>query len=446
MQDNLRTVNVGLIGLGTVGGGVARTILSHHDRYLDAYNIDLKIARACGLVWEQAEAAGITPEQFTSDWHDVVSDENVDIVVELIGGEHPATEIYEAAFAAGKHVVTANKALLGRHVEAFARAAREHGVQLKCEASCGGGIPIVSTLERDLVGNEILTIAGILNGTTNYILSRMEAEGADYADVLADAQAKGYAEADPSADVDGFDAASKTAILASIGFSSRVTTDDVYQQGIRTITAEDISVAHDLGYTIKLLGIARNTAKGVDVRVHPTMIPLDHQLAKVSGAMNAVYVVGDAVGETMFYGAGAGSFPTASAVVGDILTLSEQISRGVAPLPESEPFSRNKPIRSMDELETKYYIRLRVADRVGALAEAVNVFAKHDISISLINQLEDGNRDSNACSVIFLTHKALEKNVQDAAVALAASDCVSEVANVLRIEDVDAWTDGVMAN
>ena len=446
MQDNLRTVNVGLIGLGTVGGGVARTILSHHDRYLDAYNIDLQIARACGLVWEQAEAAGITPEQFTSDWHDVVSDESVDIVVELIGGEHPATEIYEAAFAAGKHVVTANKALLGRHVESFARAAREHGVQLKCEASCGGGIPIVSTLERDLVGNEILTIAGILNGTTNYILSRMEAEGADYADVLADAQAKGYAEADPSADVEGFDAASKTAILASIGFSSRVTTDDVYQQGIRTITAEDISVAHDLGYTIKLLGIARNTAEGVDVRVHPTMIPLDHQLAKVSGAMNAVYVVGDAVGETMFYGAGAGSFPTASAVVGDILTLSEQISRGVAPLPESEPFSRNKPIRSMDELETKYYIRLRVADRVGALAEAVNVFAKHDISISLINQLEDGNSDSDACSVIFLTHKALEKNVQDAAVALAASDCVSEVANVLRIEDVDAWTDGVMAN
>ena len=446
MQDNLRTVNVGLIGLGTVGGGVARTILSHHDRYLDAYNIDLQIARACGLVWEQAEAAGITPEQFTSDWHDVVSDESVDIVVELIGGEHPATEIYEAAFAAGKHVVTANKALLGRHVEAFARAAREHGVQLKCEASCGGGIPIVSTLERDLVGNEILTIAGILNGTTNYILSRMEAEGADYADVLADAQAKGYAEADPSADVDGFDAASKTAILASIGFSSRVTTDDVYQQGIRTITAEDISVAHDLGYTIKLLGIARNTAEGVDVRVHPTMIPLDHQLAKVSGAMNAVYVVGDAVGETMFYGAGAGSFPTASAVVGDILTLSEQISRGVAPLPESEPFSRNKSIRSMDELETKYYIRLRVADRVGALAEAVNVFAKHDISISLINQLEDGNSDSDACSVIFLTHKALEKNVQDAAAALAASDCVSEVANVLRIEDVDAWTDGVMAN
>ena len=304
----------------------------------------------------------------------------------------------------------------------------------------------MSTLERDLVGNKILTIAGILNGTTNYILSRMESEGADYADVLADAQAKGYAEADPSADVDGFDAASKTAILASIGFGTRVTTDDVYQQGIRTIAAEDIAVVHELGYTIKLLGIARNTPKGVDVRVHPTMIPLDHQLAKVSGAMNAVYVVGDAVGETMFYGAGAGSFPTASAVVGDILTLADPISKGATPLPEAEPFSHTLPLRSMNDLETKYYVRLTVADRVGALAETVNVFAKHDISISLINQLEDASSDSDTCSVIFLTHKALEKNMQAAATELAEAECVRKVANVLRIEDTSAWSDGVMAN
>ncbi len=278
----MRKVNVGIIGLGTVGGGVARLINTHHDDYVASYGIDLGIARACALEPEAARACGIADEAFTTDWHDVVSDPAVDVVVELIGGEHPATEIYEAAFAAGKHVVTANKALLGRHVEALAAKARENGVQLKCEASCGGGIPIVSTLEHDLVGNKILTIAGILNGTTNYILSRMEAEGADYADVLADAQAKGYAEANPSADVDGFDAASKTAILASIGFGTRVTTDDVFQQGIRTIAAEDIAQAHELGYTIKLLGIARNTPAGVDARVHPTLIPLDHQLAKVS--------------------------------------------------------------------------------------------------------------------------------------------------------------------
>ena len=200
MSEPLRTVNVGLIGLGTVGGGVARLIKSHHDEYLAAYGIDLKLTRACALAWEQAEAAGIEREAFTSDWHDVVTDPAVDIVVELIGGEHPATEIFTTAFEHGKHVVSANKALLGRHVETLAEKARACGVQIKCEASCGGGIPIVSTLEHDLVGNKILTIAGILNGTTNYILSRMDAEGADYADVLADAQAKGYAEADPSAD------------------------------------------------------------------------------------------------------------------------------------------------------------------------------------------------------------------------------------------------------
>ena len=195
MSEPLRTVNVGLIGLGTVGGGVARLIKSHHDEYLAAYGIDLKLTRACALAWEQAEAAGIEREAFTSDWHDVVTDPAVDIVIELIGGEHPATEIFTTAFEHGKHVVSANKALLGRHVETLAEKARACGVQIKCEASCGGGIPIVSTLEHDLVGNKILTIAGILNGTTNYILSRMDAEGADYADVLADAQAKGYPEA-----------------------------------------------------------------------------------------------------------------------------------------------------------------------------------------------------------------------------------------------------------
>ena len=287
--------------------------------------------------------------------------------------------------------------------------------------------------------------AAFLDGCEEYL--RMDAEGADYADVLADAQAKGYAEADPSADVDGFDAASKTAILASIGFGTRVTTDDVYQQGIRTIGAEDIAQARELGYTIKLLGIARNTDAGVDVRVHPTLIPADHMLAKVNGAMNAVYVVGDAVGETMFYGAGAGSFPTASAVVGDILSLSEQISRGVAPLPEIEPYGHNLAFKPMDELQTKYYVRLKVADRVGALSETVDIFAKHNISISLINQVEDGKSGvSDACSVIFLTHRVLEKDVQAAAAELASVDCVAEVANVLRIEDVEAWTEGVMAN
>ena len=337
MQAAKRSIGIGIIGLGTVGGGVAQLLLTHRADYVSAYGIDIDVRRGCALDIGMARAAGLPDDRFTSDWHDVVADPTVDIVVELIGGEHPATEIYEAAFAAGKHVVTANKALLGRHVERLAKLAHDAGVQIKCEAAAAGGIPVVNALEHTLVGNKILTIAGILNGTTNYILSRMASEGADYANVLADAQRLGYAEADPSADVDGFDAASKTAIMASIGFHTRVTTDEVYQQGIRQVSAEDIAVAADMGYTIKLLGIARMTAAGVEARVHPTMIPNGHQLAAVSGAMNAVYVVGDAVGETMFYGAGAGRFPTASAVVGDIFSLAEPMSRGEDPLPEIEP-------------------------------------------------------------------------------------------------------------
>ncbi len=385
MQQAIRTVHVGVIRLGTVGGApyassAASGQLPRCVRHRYRGNTRLRARRRpCG---RQA----LTGDAFTSDWRDITSDLDIDIVVELIGGDHPATEIFEDAIAHRKHVVSANKALLESRWARSRRMRARRASKFSCEAACGGGIPIVSTLEHDLVGNKILTIAGILNGTTNYILSRMDAEGLDFADVLADAQRLGYAEADPTADVDGHDAAAKLAILSSIAFHTRVTTDDVYQQGIRTIGAEDIAQARELGYTIKLLGIARNTDAGVDVRVHPTLIPADHMLAKVNGAMNAVYVVGDAVGETMFYGAGAGSFPTASAVVGDILSLSEQISRGVAPLPEIEPYGHNLAFKPMDELQTKYYVRLKVADRVGALSETVDIFAKHNISISLINR------------------------------------------------------------
>ena len=443
-DKNARTVGVGIIGLGTVGGGTARTILRHREEYLRAYGIDLRIARVCDMRPGREAELGLAPGTLTSDWHELVADPAVDIVVELIGGEHPATEIFEAAFAAGKHVVTANKALLGRHVEQLARLAAEHGVQLKCEAAAAGGIPIVNALEHALTGNEILTVAGILNGTTNYMLSRMEAEGLDYDEVLADAQALGYAEADPSADVDGFDAASKVAILSSIAFHTRVTTDDVYMQGIRNVSAADIAQARELGYRVKLLGIARNTAAGVDVRVHPTMIPADHMLAGVSGAMNAVFVVGDAVGETMFYGAGAGSFPTASAVVGDVLELADAIARGEGPMPEVEPYDCVLPLRSIEELETRYYIRLMVEDRVGTLAPVVAAFAKAGISISTIHQLKDGN--GTTCSVVFLTHKALERDVHAAIKIFDGMDEVDRVASVIRIEDVEAWSEGAEKN
>lgn len=444
MQAAKRSIGIGIIGLGTVGGGVAQLLLTHRADYVSAYGIDIDVRRGCALDIGMARAAGLPDDRFTPDWHDVVTDPTVDIVVELIGGEHPATEIYEAAFAAGKHVVTANKALLGRHVERLAKLAHDAGVQIKCEAAAAGGIPVVNALEHTLVGNKILTIAGILNGTTNYILSRMASEGADYADVLADAQRLGYAEADPSADVDGFDAASKTAIMASIGFHTRVTTDEVYQQGIRQVSAEDIAVAADMGYTIKLLGIAHMTAAGVEARVHPTMIPNGHQLAAVSGAMNAVYVVGDAVGETMFYGAGAGRFPTASAVVGDIFSLAEPMSRGEDPLPEIEPFGAVVPVLPIEELSNRFYVRLRILDRVGALAPVVDAFAQAGISISQINQLEVG--EDGACSVVFITHEAREADMTAACQELEKLDAVRSVANVIRIEDTSKWLEGAMEN
>lgn len=440
MQPSTRTVNVGIIGLGTVGGGVYRLITTHAERYRKNLGIDLRIARVCNRSEKRAHELGIDPELFTSDWHDIVSDPSIDIVVEVIGGEHPATEIFEQSFAAGKHVVTANKALLGRHMEKLAAAARAAGVQLRCEASCGGGIPIVNTLERDLSGNEVITVAGIVNGTTNYILSRMAEEGLGYEEVLADAQRLGYAEADPTADVDGLDAASKIAILSSIGFATRITTDDVHAQGIRAISAQDIEVARKLGYAIKMLAIGHRTDSGIDVRVHPAMIPASHPLAGVSGAMNAVYVVGDAVGETMFYGAGAGAFPTASAVVGDVLALAEPLSVGTSPLPEPEPFKRELAIRDIRDLSIRYYVRIVPGDTGDAQARAEEVLTEHGIATEQVMELEDG-------SFALVTGAVCEGAMTNALAEMARGEgAVREVANAIRIEDMAAWTEGIEAN
>lgn len=440
MQSGTRTVNIGIIGLGTVGGGVYRLITTHAERYRKNLGVDLRIARACSRSEERARELGIDHGRFTTDWRDVVSDPSVDIVVEVIGGEHPATEIFEQSFSAGKHVVTANKALLGRHMEELATAARAAGVQLRCEASCGGGIPIVDTLGRDLSGNEIITVAGIVNGTTNYILSRMAEEGLGYEEVLADAQRLGYAEADPTADVDGLDAASKIAILSSIGFATRITADDVHAQGIRAVCAQDIEVARELGYAIKMLAIAHRTESGIDVRVHPAMIPASHPLAGVSGAMNAVCVVGDAVGETMFYGAGAGAFPTASAVVGDVLALAEPLSAGTQALPEPEPFKRELAIRSIRDLSTRYYVRV-VPDGVSdARACAEEVLERHGIAVGQALTLEDG-------SIALVTEAVREGDMADAIAEMTSAEgAPCEIANTIRIEDVAAWTEGVEAN
>ena len=426
MQQSDRAVGIGLIGLGTVGGGVFRLVESHADDYR-ARGIDVRIARACCRDAARAAELGVDPATYTADWREVVSDPDVDVVIEVIGGEHPAKEIALEAIAAGKHVVTANKALLGRHMDEIAGAASRAGVQLRCEAACAGGIPIVSALEHDLTGNRVLTVAGIVNGTTNYILSRMADEGLGYEEVLADAQRLGYAEADPTADVDGIDAASKIAILSSIAFATRITTDDVYTEGIREVSALDISAAAELGCAIKMLAVARRTEQGVDVRVHPAMIPAAHQLAGVSGAMNAVFVVGDAVGETMFYGAGAGAFPTASAVVGDVMALAEASRAGVPALPEPEPFGRELPVRDIRDLTARYFVRL-AGDAAGG-AEALD---RCGIAVERKLVLDGG-------AVALVTEPVREGELS------AALDGV-DTANVIRIEDMGSWTAGIYAN
>ena len=308
MHQSTRTVNVGLIGLGTVGGGVFQLIESHAEKYRRAYGIDLRIARACGLDESRARELGVTAEQFTTDWRDVVSDPRIDIVVEVIGGEHPATEIFTEAFAAGKHVVSANKALLGRHMAELAGAASAAGVSCAARRPAAAASP---SWARSSTTHRQQHPCHRRYRERHHQLHPLahDDRGPGLRGGPGRRPAPGYAEADPTADVDGFDAASKIAILSSIGFTTRITTDDVYMQGIRKISAEDIEVARELGYAIKMLAIGRRTDEGVDIRVHPAMIPASHPLAGVNGAMNAVYVVGDAVGETMFYGAGAGAFP-----------------------------------------------------------------------------------------------------------------------------------------
>ena len=439
-QPGTRTVNIGIIGLGTVGSGVVRMLATNHDEYLRAYGLDLRIARACARHPERADELSLATGVFTTDWLEVVNDEAVDIVVELIGGEHPATEIMTEAFKRGKHVVSANKALLAANMEALATEARAAGVQLRCEASCAGGIPIIDALERGLAGNDMRAIAGIVNGTTNYILSRMDAEGLGFDEVLADAQRLGYAEADPTADVDGLDAGAKLAILSSIAFHTRVTSDDVTCQGIRAVSATDIAWARAHGMRIKLLAVGARTAAGIEARVHPALIPANHMLAGVNGAMNAVYAVGDAVGETMFYGAGAGSLPTASAVMADILAIATPLAHGLDVATEAAPFERRFAIAPAGEQESRFYLRVELTE--DAIAESGSAEdAADDVHHALA---ESGLPMSPEFSTvdheaIYTTGIVTAAALHEALERTGAIGMIERAVSIIRIEDTNAW-------
>ncbi len=311
-------------------------------------------------------------------------------------------------------------------------AAETSGVDMRFEASVGGGIPIIEPLKHSLTSNEISAVMGVVNGTTNYMLSRMADEGLDYDSALAEAQERGFAEADPTADVDGLDAAAKIAILSSIAFNSRVVMSQVPAEGIRSLSPADIEYASEMGHTIKLLAIARRTDTGIDVRVHPTMIPNSHPLASVNGVYNAIYVVGDSVGETMFFGEGAGSLPAASAVVGDLIEVARRIQSGCAPLVGCT-CTETLPVRDISELETGYYVRLEVADKPGVLAAVASVFGDHEVSIASVIQKR---ADAGVAEIVYVTHTARESAVRAALAEIEALDSVDAVSSVIRVEDL----------
>lgn len=401
-------VKIGLVGTGTVGGGCLDILSNHKQDFLRHFGIDLELTRVCSRSSEQAASRGLQ-DIFTTDYHDIINDPEIDIVVELIGGTGVAKDVIVEALQAGKHVVTANKAIMASAGEEIMGLAEEKGLEIAFEASVGGGIPIIDPLKHSLIANQIDSIMGIVNGTTNYMLTRMDENGMDYDAALKEAQERGFAEADPTADVDGHDAAAKIAILASIAFNSRVTIDQVYTEGIRRISPIDLAMAHDSGYVVKLVAHARRSEKGIDVRVHPTMIPENHQLATVNGVFNAIFVEGDAVGQTMFFGEGAGAGPAASAVMGDVLEVARHIQMGIKPIVGCT-CTDSLPIISMDDLHTKYYIRFVVADRPGVLAAAADIFAKNGVSVRMVTQR--GNAAREDVNLVFVTHTAEERKVR----------------------------------
>ncbi len=424
-----RVIRIGLLGCGTVGGGVVTILGREADDITARTGAKLEITRVAVRDLTRERDLPLDPAVFTDDPVSVVEADDVDVVVEVMGGIEPASGLIRRALTLGKPVVTANKELVAQQGPELYAAALAAGVDLSYEAAVAAAIPIIKPLKESLAGDRITRVVGILNGTTNYILSRMTEEGAAYEDVLADAQALGYAEADPTADVGGHDAASKCAILASLAFDTAVHGDDVFREGIESVSAVDIRVADRLGYVIKLIGIASESEDQVAVRVHPAFLPKEHPLASVRDSYNAIYVEADAAGELMFYGRGAGALPTGSAIVGDVIDVARNLLQTARGATESQ--HRAKPIRPMGELATQYYVLLDVDDQAGVLAEVAQTFGQHDVSIAQVWQ-EDSD---DSARLVLITHRAREDDLRATVEALDRVGSVRRVASVLRVED-----------
>ena len=443
-----REIGVGVVGLGVVGGGVARALLERREYFARQVGASLVVRRAAVRDLSKPRTVELGPGILTNDVNAVLDDPAIDIVVEVIGGEEPAGTFIRRALAAGKHVVTANKELMAKSGPELLADAHARGLDIMFEASVGGGIPLISPLRRDLLANKITSIRAIINGTTNYILTSMTSAGAaaealrqqgiepvgggGYAEALAAAQELGYAETDPTNDVEGYDAAYKLAIMATLGFRTRVRPTQVHTEGITKLTARDFQYARELGYVIKLLAIAERTEGGIVARVAPAFLPAATPLAKVDGVYNAVQIVGDLTGTVLFQGRGAGADPTSSAVVADLLDLSHGIVQGNRERKYWGP-EADIPVLGLDALETRYYLRVSVTDQPGVLAQIAQSLGNHNVSIAAVNQKE-ADADEQTAELVVMTHRAREGAMRDALKEISALPVVAGVNAFLRVE------------
>ena len=428
------SVGIGLLGLGVIGGQVAKVLSEKAETLAEQVGCPLVLRKVKVLPQDLArpQAKKMPPELFTTEIDELFAEPEIDIMIEAIGGENPALEYLTKALSSGKHVVTANKEVVAKHGAKLMELAGQQGLGLRYEASVGGGIPLISRFQYDLVANRISGIYAIINGTTNYILTRMAQEGVDFSAALARAQELGYAEANPESDVEGIDAAYKLAIMSSLAFHTEVRPEDIYREGISRLSSRDFQYAQELGFAIKLLAIAKDSDQVIEVRVHPVFIPEDSLLAKVDGVYNAVLIEGDLVDKVLFFGQGAGPLPTSSAVIADIVATAQEINLGVAGRRQWR-FEPGSVIKPMSEIKTRYYLRLNIADRPGVLAQIARALGNHQISISsAIQKLSDPVAET--AEIVIITHSAQEKAMQSAINELAHLAVVKEISNFVRVE------------
>jgi homoserine dehydrogenase len=432
-----KSIGIGLMGLGVVSGQVAMVLAEKSAELAEKVGCPLELRKVKVLPADlkRPQAKKMRAGLLTTDEEKFFDAPGIDIIIEAIGGEHPAREYIRRALSGGRHVVTSNKEVIAKHGVELLALAQRHGVGLQYEASVGGGIPLIAPFKHDLVANKINGIFAIINGTTNYILSRMAREGTDFSAALKKAQELGYAESNPVNDIEGIDANYKLAILASLAFRRQVRPEDIYREGISRLTGHDFRYARELGFAIKLLAIAKQNDGSIEARVHPVFIPKDAFLAKVDGVYNAIQVEGDLVGKVLFMGEGAGAKPTSSAVIADVISSARKIVLGIGTISVWKADS-DKSIRPMEEVETQYYIRLKAADRPGVLAKIATVFGKNTISISSALQPESDEKTQTA-EIVIMTHPAREGKMQKALRELARLDVVREVANFIRVEDIE---------